>query len=159
MNFAILAGVAALAPTMVQAETLELVCRGTANAAQTATSTVNTNIDDGWGGNQQATIGSRQRVQTPATLRVRIQPDGTSQALVPSELIPSINSFRANDWRAVTEFKADETHFRGKVKFNPFYGPTFEIDRRTGEVELQDGGAWFRGQCEKAPDKGAPNKF
>lgn len=149
----------AMAPALAQADTLELVCRGVSNYTTRSMGTVQTNIDNGWGGNRSATVTTTGRGESGGTIGVRIH-DGTwGEIKVPRELVPLWRSSSEDGWRPFSKLEVGASEIRAEFKLNAINRPGIIINRKSGDIELTGWGGGFRGVCEQAPDEDAPNRF
>ncbi len=159
MRILIVTAVVVLAPALAQAEALELICEGTASIASTETSKIDTGVSNGFGTNHQMTMTSESVRNSERSVAIRVRDDGTGDAKLPGWGMPLWVTKSEDGWRPLTDLQMTDAEISGRFKLNGLNNPTFSINRKTGRMHLRMYGASFNGDCSKAPDKDAPNKF
>ena len=159
MKVVIVAGAIVLSPAIAQAANLDLLCEGAALVTSTETSKIDTGISNGFGANRKMTMETESVRSIDRSVAIRIRDDGTGDAKLPGWGMPLWVTKSEDGWRPLTELVVADDQITGSFSLNPINNPSFEINRKTGKMTLRARGVRFSGECAKAPDKDAPNKF
>lgn len=131
------------------AETLDLICRGSAVHAE-PTQGAGALAPNGAGRDFSDDEAGLHRVRSQETLQVQIDAKGAGRIKPPPAILPPIRLGRDGWWR-LDHLRVSESEIRGTFSLNFINHPTVLLDRRTGDIDVQGMGLRFDGACEKAP--------
>jgi hypothetical protein len=146
-----------LAPVIVRADPLELVCAGEATkteAHQTFGSAYNSNGDSA-----NATVTTYGKARSGEHLRVKLDGAGTASIKLPPAFVPPLHGGGVDGWWPVTELVVTDTQIAGNYRMNFLNKGHFTIDRHTGEIDVSALALKFNGSCEKAAEAPEERKF
>lgn len=141
--------VLAATPSLASAESLELICRGTARFQETGSVSSSTEVGYGNYASSNATVTTRG--SAAAVMGVRIDDAGGGAAKLPSQLVPLLAGKSEDGWRPFTSLELSEDRIKATMSLNILNKPKLTIDRRTGDIEVSALQSGFTGACEDPP--------